>query len=60
MLANGLWSCGVRLFEKHANIIVADPDAAAGVFQFAEKTVAAVQDKFGFELVCEIKLLGGF
>jgi UDP-N-acetylmuramate dehydrogenase len=52
---------GARLFEKHANIIVADPDATASdVFLLSEKMVAAVRDKFGFELEREIKLLGEF
>jgi len=59
--AKGFQVGGARLFEKHANIIVADPNASASdVFQLTEKMVAAVQEKFGFELVREIKLLGGF
>ncbi len=50
-----------HLFEKHANIIIADTGASArDVFDLAEKMVAAVQEKFGFELKREIKLLGNF
>lgn len=52
---------GARLFEKHANIIIAEPTATASdVFQLSEKMIAAVQTRFGFELVREIKLLGEF
>jgi UDP-N-acetylmuramate dehydrogenase len=52
---------GARLYEKHANIIVAEPAATASdVFHLSEQMVAAVRDKFGFELVREIKLLGDF
>jgi UDP-N-acetylmuramate dehydrogenase len=52
---------GAHLFEKHANIIIAEPDATAhDVFELMEKMVAAVQDKFGLELMREIKLLGEF
>ncbi|MCF7818943.1 MAG: UDP-N-acetylmuramate dehydrogenase [Kiritimatiellales bacterium] len=52
---------GAHLFEKHANIIIADPTATArDVFELTEKMIAAVQEKFGFELVREIKLLGEF
>ncbi len=52
---------GARLFGKHANIIIAEPEATArDVFQLTEKMIAAVKEKFGFELVREIKTLGGF
>ncbi|MEI6891195.1 MAG: UDP-N-acetylmuramate dehydrogenase [Pontiella sp.] len=52
---------GARLFEKHANIIVAASTAsAADVFHLTEKMIEAVQIKFGFELEREIKLLGEF
>ena len=52
---------GARLFERHANIIVADPGAAASdVFQLSEKMADAVEEKFGFRLVREIRLLGRF
>lgn len=52
---------GARLFEKHANIIIADPGASASdVFDLAEKMIAAVREKFGFKLEREIKLIGDF
>lgn len=52
---------GARLFEKHANIIIADPGATAhDVFDLTKKMIAAVQEKFGFELEREVKLLGDF
>ena len=52
---------GAHLFEKHANIIIADPGASArDVFDLTEKMVAAVQEKFGFKLEREIRLLGKF
>jgi UDP-N-acetylmuramate dehydrogenase len=52
---------GARLFEKHANIIVADPQATAqDVFLLSEKMAGAVRDRFGFDLIREIKLLGHF
>ena len=50
-----------RLFEKHANIIIADTGASArDVFELTEKMIAAVQEKFGFELEREITLLVEF
>jgi UDP-N-acetylmuramate dehydrogenase len=59
--AKGFRVGGAHLFEKHANIIIADPSASArDVFELTEMMVAAVQEKFGFELQREIKLLGGF
>ncbi len=52
---------GAHLFEKHANIIIADSGATArDVFELTEKMIAAVQEKFGFKLEREIKLLGDF
>lgn len=52
---------GAHLFEKHANIIIADESATANdVFELTEKMIGAVQKKFGFELAREIKLLGDF
>jgi len=52
---------GARLFEKHANIIIADPEATASeVFELTEKMISAVREKFGFDLKREIKLLGEF
>ena len=52
---------GAKVFEKHANIIVTEPDATAtDVYLLAEKMIAAVRERFGFELEREIKLLGDF
>ena len=52
---------GARLFEKHANIIIADADATArDVFDLTKMMVAAVQEKFGFKLEREVTLLGDF
>ncbi|MEE9368805.1 MAG: UDP-N-acetylmuramate dehydrogenase [Pontiella sp.] len=52
---------GAHLFEKHANIIIAGPDATASdVYQLTEKMIAAVREKFGFLLVREVKLIGEF
>ncbi|WP_372795778.1 UDP-N-acetylmuramate dehydrogenase [Pontiella sp.] len=57
--AKGFRVGGARLFEKHANIIIAEPDATANdVYLLTEKMIAAVQEKFGFTLEREIKLLG--
>jgi len=54
---------GAHLFEKHANIIIADTDTGASsrdVLELMEKMVSAVRERFGFELEREIKLLGRF
>lgn len=52
---------GAHLFEKHANIIIAGPEATAkDVYQLTEKMIAAVNEKFGFKLEREIKLIGEF
>jgi len=52
---------GARLFEKHANIIIAEPDASAqDVYLLTEKMILAVYEKFGFQLEREVKLLGTF
>lgn len=59
--AKGFRVGGARLFEKHANIIVVDNGATArDVFELMNEMIAAVQDKFGFELEREVKLLGIF
>jgi len=52
---------GARLYEKHANIIVADPGCTAqDVWELSEKMAAAVKDKFGIDLVREVRFLGKF
>ncbi|MDH3981842.1 MAG: UDP-N-acetylmuramate dehydrogenase [Kiritimatiellaceae bacterium] len=50
-----------HLFKKHANIIIADEGSrASDVFELTEKMISAVEEKFGFRLEREIKLLGQF
>ena len=52
---------GARLYEKHANIIVADPGCTAqDVWELSEKMIRAVKDKFGIELIREVRFLGSF
>ncbi len=52
---------GARLYEKHANIIVADPGCTAqDVWELSEKMAAAVKEKFGIELIREVRFLGEF
>ena len=52
---------GARIFEKHANIIVTDGDCRAqDVLDLSRQMAAAVKAKFGFELVPEVRVLGGF
>ncbi len=52
---------GARLYEKHANIIVADPGCTAqNVWELSEKMIRAVKDKFGIELIREVRFLGEF
>jgi len=50
---------GARLYEKHANIIVADPGCTAqDVWELSGKMAAAVKEKFGIDLVREVRFLG--
>ncbi len=52
---------GARLYEKHANIIVADPGCTAqDVWELSEKMAAAVKNKFAIELTREVRFLGDF
>ena len=52
---------GARIYEKHANIIVGSPDCRAqDVYRLSEQMIAAVREKFGFDLVREIRFLGTF
>ena len=52
---------GARLYEKHANIIVADPGCTAqDVWELSKKMAAAVKDNFGIILVREVRFLGNF
>lgn len=51
---------GVRVFERHANIIVADGDgaSAADVLHLAGRMAAAVRRRFDLALVPEVRILG--
>ena len=52
---------GARLYEKHANIIVADPGCTAqDVWELSEQMAAAVKEKFGIDLVREVRFIGDF
>ncbi|NOU35676.1 MAG: UDP-N-acetylmuramate dehydrogenase [Kiritimatiellaceae bacterium] len=52
---------GARLYEKHANIIVADPGCTAqDVWELSEKMARAVKNKFDITLVREVRFLGEF
>ncbi len=52
---------GARIYEKHANIIVADCECTAqNVYDLTERMIAAVKEKFGFTLVREVRFLGNF
>lgn len=52
---------GARTFEKHANIIVADPGcAAADVLELSRRMAALVRARFGFDLQREVRLVGPF
>jgi UDP-N-acetylmuramate dehydrogenase len=52
---------GARLYEKHANIIVADPGCTAqDVWELSEQMAAAVKEKFDIDLVREVRFLGDF
>jgi UDP-N-acetylmuramate dehydrogenase len=52
---------GARVFEKHANIIVAEPGCSAqNVFELSRRMAAAVKEKFGLVLVPEVRMLGEF
>ena len=52
---------GAHLFDKHANIIIADHGSSArDVYELTKKMISAVQERFGFKLSREIKLLGNF
>lgn len=52
---------GARTYEKHANIVVADPGCTArDVMDLSLLMVGAVREKFGIELEREVRLLGRF
>jgi UDP-N-acetylmuramate dehydrogenase len=52
---------GAQIFEKHANIIVKGPDCKAqDVHDLSQKMIKIVRDKFGFDLVREVRFVGRF
>jgi UDP-N-acetylmuramate dehydrogenase len=52
---------GAKIYEKHANIIVAGPGCTAqDVWELSEQMAAAVKNKFGIDLVREVRFLGNF
>jgi UDP-N-acetylmuramate dehydrogenase len=52
---------GAKIYEKHANIIVADPDCTAqDVWELSEQMAAAVKEKFDITLVREVRFVGKF
>lgn len=52
---------GARVFEKHANIIIKGPGCTAqNVRDLVAEMQRAVREKFGLELVREVRLLGRF
>lgn len=59
--AHGRRVGGARVFEKHANIIVADPGcAAADVAALSREMAEAVRRRFNLILVPEVRFLGAF
>lgn len=52
---------GAEIFEKHANIIVKGAGCKAqDVYDISQKMIAIVKEKFGFELVREVRFVGKF
>lgn len=52
---------GAQIFDKHANIIVKGPGCSAqDVYDISQKMIGLVKDKFGFELVREVRFVGNF
>jgi UDP-N-acetylmuramate dehydrogenase len=52
---------GARTYERHANIIVADPGCtAADVYELSLRMARSVREKFGFDLQREVRLVGAF
>lgn len=52
---------GAHTYDKHANIIVAEPGCTArDVFELSRQMAALVKERFGFELQREVRLLGSF
>ncbi len=52
---------GAQIFEKHANIIVKGPGCTAqDVHDISQRMIGLVKEKFGFELVREVRFVGKF
>lgn len=52
---------GAQIFEKHANIIVKGPGCKAqDVYDISQKMNNLVKNKFGFELIREVRFAGKF
>jgi UDP-N-acetylmuramate dehydrogenase len=52
---------GAKIYEKHANIIVAEPGCRAqDVWEISEQMRLAVKGKFNMDLVREVRFLGSF
>ena len=52
---------GAQIFEKHANIIVKGKDCTAqDVYDISQKMIGIVREKFGFDLVREVRFVGKF
>jgi UDP-N-acetylmuramate dehydrogenase len=52
---------GAQIFDKHANIIVKGPDCKAqDVHDLSQKMIQIVREKFGFDLVREVRFVGRF
>lgn len=59
--AKGLRVGGARTFERHANIIIAEPGCTAqDVHRLARCMARAVKEKFGLNLEREVRLVGRF
>jgi UDP-N-acetylmuramate dehydrogenase len=59
--AKGMRAGGASVYEKHANIIVAEPGCrAADVHALSLRMAEAVRGKFGLELQREVRLVGPF
>ncbi len=52
---------GAQIFEKHANIIIKGPGCKAqDVHDLSQNMIKIVRDKFGFDLVREVRFVGRF
>jgi len=59
--ANTMREGGARVFEKHANIVIADEGATArDVAVLTARMASAVRDQFSIELVPEVRFWGDF